>query len=72
MYAQKGYSRAIAFKRATVSSLGGFGKALSIMMIFPAVRVFSRLRVEVLFVAVANVKVFFFMRQNLQVVKKVI
>ena len=51
-----------------VSSLGGVGKADS--RIFSAALVFSRVRVEVLLTAVVNVNVFFFMRQNLQVVNR--
>jgi hypothetical protein len=64
MYAQNGYSRAIAFRRAMVSSLGGVGSVLSSIIFSTAWWLFSRVKVEVLFVAVANLKVFFFMRQK--------
>jgi len=61
----------MAFNRAIVSSLGGVGKVAS-SSTFSAARLFSKewVDVVVLLVAVANVKVFFFMRQNLQVVNK--
>jgi hypothetical protein len=62
MYAQKGYSCAIAFKRATVSSLGGVGSVFSNRS-FSAVLALSKVWVEVLPVAETKLKVFFFMHK---------
>lgn len=61
----------MAFKRATVSSLGGVGNVL-LSRSLSAVVLFSKvwMVVEDVVVAFTKLKVFFFMRQNLQVINR--
>jgi hypothetical protein len=61
----------MAFKRATVSSLGGVGNELSTSSL-SAVVLFSKVWIvlEEVVVAFTKLKVFFFMRQNLQVMNR--